>query len=197
MKTGQLAHITIASFKEAHISQVKSIFDRQFGEGYLTTAYLLSRVNDPHSLSVVALSGDEVLGISITIMGTAEALSETLLKGKSRFIDTLKSHKHIGLRKHTAVQPGYEGKGVGSKMAAVSIKQLEASCQAIVSIIWQEGSGAMMKKLLSRNQFTPLFTIVDYWKQDSIELQYICPKCQGIPCGCSVVVYVKTTGGKG
>ena len=54
------------------VIQTKSILDAQFGFDYITLSDLKTKVQDPDSICIIALDKQEVLGISIAVMGKAK-----------------------------------------------------------------------------------------------------------------------------
>lgn len=175
----------------SYVEQVKNIFDLQFGTGYFNFEQLKTVIYDKDSLCMIALKEGEVIGVSITLLGSAEKIADNILKKKNWFIKKFDKKKCIALRTDTAVKPGYEGKGVGSRLLKEGVQLLEKSCDAVISIIWKEGNSLVMNRLMEKNQFELVLTISKYWDEDSIEKAYICPKCQTVLCKCSALFYVK------
>lgn len=174
-----------------YILQVKSILDIQFGFDYITLDSLTDKIKDENSLCLIALKDKEVLGVSIAAMGSAEIVSQSLLKEKDWFDENFKQYHLIGLRKQMAVKKTYQGKGIGTQLIQESTKQLSKSCQVLITIVWEKDQDQKMKKIMAKNQFKSILTISNYWKKDSIEKKYTCPACKIIPCTCSANIYVR------
>lgn len=166
-----------------------NILNAQFGDNYITIEQLQSYQNNPNAVCLICVNEGEVLGVSIALIDSLENPSKQLLVGQDWFQSEFKESSRIALRKHMAVKPGFEGQGIGSHLVKESVRRLKALSDVIVTIVWKEGDGEVMNRLMMKNDFQSIRTIPDYWKQDSITHQYVCPECKVIPCTCSAVIY--------
>ena len=190
MKMSTKSKVQISKFREEHLFQAKDILDSQFGYDYLTICDI-KKYLDINSLGLVAIDGDTVLGLTLIKLGTLREIKNHFLKGKnwfkSRFIDL----EPIALRKHLAVLPGMEGKGIGKELVVNGMKILEKHARSIISIVWEESAGKSVGKILRSCGSMPIHTLENYWSMESIEKQYLCPNCKKPPCRCSATIYAK------
>lgn len=181
----------IQVLSSVHLLAAKAICDAQFGQDYLGMEDLAVYLESPH-IGLVALRDKELLGLTLIKIGDANTIAQELLAGQDWFLSKFKETHKIALRKHLAVLPGKEGSGIGRALMAEGMQLLEAEgTEAIISVVWKEGSSLALHKLLGNFQSNPVQTIDSYWKEDSLKKGYICPGCQQLPCNCSVVVYAK------
>lgn len=179
----------IRVFEPLDIEQVIDVFNSQFGDNYISKKLLLSYLENDQTVCIICKDQEEILGVSIAVINSPENTSKQLLKDQQWFLSEFKDSQKIALRKHMAVKPGYEGKGIGSLLLEESVNLLKAISDKIITIVWKEGDGEIMNRLMTKNNFEPIKIIQDYWKEDSIQHQYICPECKVIPCGCSAIIY--------
>lgn len=171
-----------------HIPAVKALLDKQFGTDYLSIEELHIFANTPH-FGLVALEGSKVIGVSLVKIGKVSTLVEEVLLEQSWFCSHFGKNKLIALRKHLAVDNHYQGKGIGKLLVIDGIKQLRSMVDYIISIVWKESAEHSLGKLLQKVGATPIRTIPDYWKEDSLTKQYDCPICGQPPCACSTIIY--------
>ncbi len=182
-------HLT--TFDASQLLAAKQLLDLQFGVDYLTEQDLLLFTQGKHIGWVACSTEGELIGISLVKLGTAASLAAELLIEKDWFVSTFRDKEPIALRKHLAIAPQWQGKGIGKKLVQHGIEQLrQLNSSAIVSIVWKESAGKSLGKLLKNLGATPVRTIAGYWKSDSLEKQYDCPVCGLPPCSCSATIYV-------
>ena len=179
----------IRVFEPLDVEQAIDVFNSQFGDNYISKKLLLSYLENDQAVCIICKDKEEILGVSIAVIDSLEKTSKQLLKDQYWFLSELKDSQKIVLRKHMAVKPGYKGKGIGSLLVQESVNRLKTISDKIITIVWKEGDGEIMNKLMTKNNFEAIKIIQDYWKEDSIQQQYICPECKGIPCGCSAIIY--------
>ena len=179
---------TIKSLQHKHLATAKSLLDKQFGTDYLSIEELHIFANPPH-LGLVALEGSKVIGVSLVKIGSVTILAEELLLEQNWFCSHFGKNKIIALRKHLAVDSHYQGKGIGKLLVIDGIKQLRPMVDYVISIVWKESAEHSLGKLLQKVGATPIRTIPDYWKEDSLTKQYDCPICGHPPCACSTIIY--------
>ena len=174
-----------------HLAAIQEISDAQFGFNYLDNNYLESFISDKN-LALVALSAEEIVGMTLIKIGTRDEIALDFLVGAEFIKEKFKSNTTLALRKHLAVKKGFESRGIGSFMVEKGMQELyKKSVDAILSIVWKEGSSAVLHKILTDQGSIPLTSFPNYWANDSIEKQYICPSCKAIPCNCSAILYAK------
>jgi ribosomal protein S18 acetylase RimI-like enzyme len=174
-----------------HIAGVKEISDVQFGYNYLNKSYLESFLENGN-FGLVSLLEDEIVGMTLIKIGTRVEISKEFLLGEEFLREKFKSNSILALRKHLAVKKGFESRGIGSFMVEKGMQELEGRLvDAILSIVWKEGSSAALHKILSDHGSKPIISFPNYWAKDSIEKQYNCPACNAIPCNCTAILYAK------
>ncbi|MDC0231097.1 hypothetical protein OAK19_03960, partial [Aureispira] len=97
----------------------------------------------------------------------------------------------IALRKHLAVKPGMEARGIGRELVVKGMEILEKYARSIISVVWEESAGKSVGKILRSCGSIPIHTLENYWCKDSLEKQYLCPNCKEPPCCCSATIYAK------
>jgi predicted N-acetyltransferase YhbS len=174
-----------------HFAAIQEISDAQFGFNYLDNNYFESFLSDKN-LALVALSEREIVGMTLIKIGTRDEIAADFLVGAEFIKEKFNSKTTLALRKHLAVKKGFESKGIGSFMVEKGMQELNKKfVDAILSIVWKEGSSAALHKILTDQGSMPLTSFPNYWANDSIEKQYICPACKVIPCNCSAILYAK------
>lgn len=183
------AEIEVLELNSDHLDEVVKIFNYHFGEGYLSKDQVCEYLNNSNAVSIVGYLENKILGVSIAVVDSLANTSKQLLKDQNWFLSKFNGSQKIALRKHMAVKPGYEGQGIGSLLVQESVKRLKNKSDNIITVVWKEGDGEIMDRLMTKNGFEVAKTIKDYWKKDSIEHEYICPECKKIPCSCSAIIY--------
>jgi predicted N-acetyltransferase YhbS len=181
----------IQLLNSGHITAIKEISDAHFGNNYLNNNYLEYFLTESN-LGLVSVIEDEVVGMTLIKIGKRDEILRDFLVGEEFIKEKFSSDAVLALRKHLAVKKGFESKGIGSFMVEKGMKELEKrSVDAILSIVWQEGSSAVLDKILTDYGSKPIMSFPNYWATDSIEKKYSCPACNSIPCSCSAILYAK------
>jgi ribosomal protein S18 acetylase RimI-like enzyme len=174
-----------------HLAEVKEISDAQFGYNYLKYSYLESFLSNKN-LGLVCVIDHKVVGMSLVKIASRDEIAAELLVGEGFVKEKFHSNTTLALRKHLAVKKGFESKRIGSLMVEKGMQELEQRLvDAILSIVWKEGSSAALDKILTDFGSNPIVTFENYWAEDSVLNNYTCPACCSIPCKCSAILYVK------
>ena len=187
--------VQISKFRKEHLVQVKDILDSQFGCDYLTICDIEKYLGG-NSIGMVAVDGDTVLGLTLIKLGTTREITKHFLSGKDWFKTRFADLEPIALRKHLAVKPGLEDRGIGRELVVKGMKILEKHARSIVSVVWEESAGKSVGKILRSCGSVPIHTLENYWSKDSLKKQYLCPNCKEPPCSCSATIYAKIIGKK-
>lgn len=66
------------------------------------------------------------------------------------------------------------------------------SCDLLLAVSWVSNKPDSSEGMFEKLGFEKLFTVPDYWTQDSIKEGYLCPNC-GNPCRCTANFYLRKT----
>jgi ribosomal protein S18 acetylase RimI-like enzyme len=171
---------------------LKEISDEQFGYNYLNKSYLESFLNK-ENLGMLARNADEIVGFTLIKIDHRDKIAAEFLVGEEFIKEKFTALSKIALRKHLAVKKGFEHQGIGTLLVENGMAELQKfKIDAILSIVWKEGSSKSLHNILTKHGSMPMTTFENYWAADSLLKNYICPACQIIPCTCSAILYSKS-----
>ena len=179
------------SLQKKHFEQVLDISNKTLGQDYLTTdiltAYLLSNNYYPFVIEL----NDKVVGFTSLVILSPSELKQAILTENEWFYELTKAYEKIVLRKQTIVAPKFINKGYGNMLVQLSTKEVEKVSDFQLSTVWKKEGDKAMSNLLTKNGFSLIKTIKNYWEKDSIEHNYNCLICGNPPCKCATEVYIK------
>ena len=99
----------------------------------------------------------------------------------------------VGIIKTLAVDPKYQGRGVGTKLFDSAHEEcIDSNTTAIIVPAWKQNNVINIKNILRNKGYEFLTELSDYWKNDCDKNLFKCPsrKPNG-QCVCSLVIYWK------
>jgi GNAT superfamily N-acetyltransferase len=98
----------------------------------------------------------------------------------------------VGVIQSIAVDPEFQGRGMGTKLLAQSEKMISAeACSVALVPAWKYDGTVGIHGILNKAGYQEWVEIKEYWKEDCDRGAFLCPKRTG-GCVCSVVFYRKT-----
>jgi ribosomal protein S18 acetylase RimI-like enzyme len=174
------------------LAAIIEISDKHFGYNYLNINYLESFLNK-ENLGLLARLENEIVGFTLIRIDKRDKIAAEFLVGEEFIKKQFKAASKVALRKHLAVKSGFEKQGIGALLVEKGMYELQKiEIEAILSIVWKEGSAESLEKLLTKYGSKPIAVFDNYWANDSFIKKYICPACQIIPCNCSAILYSKS-----
>ncbi|MEU6562627.1 GNAT family N-acetyltransferase [Nocardia nova] len=158
------------------------------GSGYMTDAELRCVAVDPDSAIFVARGPARVLGMSI--VGVAHATVRTEINRSLlalRVAENITAEEKVGWFRSVVVNPAVRGQGIGDRCVKAGLEFLdEQLCRTAYAVSWVSGTDQQSEGLLTRNRFTALGVIPNYWS-DMVDYRGSCAVC-GAPCRCSAII---------
>ncbi|MEU6564861.1 GNAT family N-acetyltransferase [Nocardia nova] len=142
----------------------------------------------PESAIIVARGPAGLLGMCI--VGVADATIRTEMNrslSALRVAEDSGAEETVGWFRTVVVDPAVRGQGIGDRCVKAGLEFLdEQLCRTTYAVSWVSGIGHQSEGLLTRNGFTALGVIPNYWS-DVVDYQGSCAVC-GTPCRCSAIL---------
>lgn len=180
-------HVRRGAAKDA--PAIFHIAAKALGEGYLNHDTLMKALERDHVF--VAEYEGTIIGYAISeIIRRGEF--EVHLKGQTYRIPAYMDHadktETLGLLRTVAVDSDYQKKGAGTRLVEAALEALKkAGATHIVSFAWRTDT-AHIGPLLEAKGFQEKAVFDDFWHQESLDHDYLCPHC-GHPCHCTAILY--------
>lgn len=179
-------HSSTSQQKDVHA--ILTIANIQLGDGYIQACDL----QRDRSVSLIARISEDVVGFCLGTIITKSELHAKLPQLKWQNMNVFDSEALFGLVNSIAVDAPSKKLGVGHELMERCIAELTELDASIVFMIgWQSSEGVNIRSLANRNGFSELFEMPNYWRDDSLAHQYLCPTCGSPPCNCAAVLFVK------
>jgi len=181
----------IFDLREEDIEQVLRISDKFVGESFQTNETMRNYILDTQKVLKVYRINDEIIGFVKGEVLEKSEFRNSLLKTNDSIDEQLQGEGNVGIAETICVKEEYRGTGVAKELAVElihSLKEIE-NTDLICSTVWKSVDGANAKNLVEKIGFENIAEIPAYWYDDSIEKNYICPKCGKPPCKCSMIFY--------
>jgi GNAT superfamily N-acetyltransferase len=191
---------TLDASSMPYLDKIMAIFAASLGEQFIAREELAASLQAPRAAG--PLNGQFVqgafVGKELVAVRTASVLSPTAV---SEFeVDARKAGATVSLRNYkvgklaqNAVRPDHRRMGIGSQMVSAGVELLrQQGCTACVAVSWDSKSLESSATVLEAFGFRRIATALEYWKMDSVEKGFHCPKCGVPPCLCAAGFYMKT-----
>ena len=181
----------ISHLKEEDIEKVVLISDKLVGENFHTYESFKKYLSDPHKIVSVYKVDNEIVGFAKGKVIDKTILKEKLFKTDTNIEEELTGSGNLGFVETICVSEEFRGKRIGKELADELIESFKKTehINAIYTTVWKTGETENAKKLVKNLGFKYITEITEYWYKDSIDKNYICPKCGNPPCKCSMVFY--------
>ena len=177
---------------EGNLNKALAILGSGLGTRYVDRTILLKySENEPVSFILGAYVFGELAGVLLSNMMQEEEVEkfDSILKSEGNHF-CLSLHR-VGLLKAMAVKKEYRHKGIGSVLSKEAMSRLKAlGCTVIFTVSWESQSSDSSQGLLESIGFNPLVEIKEYWRTESLENGFNCPRCGLPPCKCSATFYI-------
>lgn len=166
------------------------VADRQLGDGYVDPHSLDPLIERQAGFAVVARIDGHVIGFALCPIVSPDAVADLAQVPLPKYM----SHAdEVGVIKTVAVLPEHAGKGVGSGLVRICIREMvKQGVRALFSVAWKQPDGTVnISGVLKTSGFMEFGEVRDYWKDDSLADGFFCPACEEPPCRCSAVMFAK------
>ena len=188
-------NLALVRLERVHVSRVIRIADAQLGSGFISPDDLAAIEQQPDEcLGIVAVDEDtaRIVGFGLTyIVGPSD--SRRLISWPEQKIpESVGYVDRVGILKTVAVREDYQGRGVGYAIVEESLRKLrEFGVETVCAIAWKAGEKTNIGGILKNLEFFKYREVPNYWKMESEERGYECPRCGPPPCLCTGVIYLK------
>lgn len=188
--------VRLLSTLDAHLlTRATAILGEGLGELYVSREELALAVESSDLTAAFgAFSEDgELIGVS-TVNPLTDAAAErirTAVEATGRRVPPISFHS-VGVIQSSAVPLRARGRGVGTKMLEARLAYLRHHGRTLaIALAWDSGTEHASRGLLEAQGFHLHAVLPEYWREDSIERDYLCPLCEG-QCSCTALLYSKT-----
>ncbi|HJS85600.1 MAG TPA: GNAT family N-acetyltransferase [Acetobacteraceae bacterium] len=165
-----------------------------FGADFLQTTEKVDE--DTRILAAQEPSTGGIIGF-VTARKLGKKMVSSILKTKEPFtgphdITVCDDVGAVGVIQSIAVDPEFQGRGIGTKLLAQSEKIISAeACSVAIVPAWKYDDTVNIHGILSKAGYKEWIEIKQYWKEDCDKSAFVCPQ-RTVGCMCSVVFYRKT-----
>jgi ribosomal protein S18 acetylase RimI-like enzyme len=177
----------ISSFCEKHLKDIYNLSNYAFGNNYHSESHYRSYIDSPGNIGIVAIDKKKVIGFLTLNIIDSKNRNDFFLTDFSWFLKE-ENNKNIAVIHQIVVHPNSQKQGIGNLLiqeANNKISNINCLC-----IAWKNKGKVDLNSVLTKNHFSAIKTIKNYWFKDSIQNNYSCPTC-GHPCKCDAIVYIK------
>lgn len=176
---------------EEDIEEVLLMSDKLVGENFQTYNSIKTFLSDSKKILKVYKVRGKIIGFAKGEILEKAQFKKSLLKTNATIEDKLDGLGSVGFAETICVKEEYRGKHIAHKLADELIHSFREinNIDAICTTVWKTKEGANAKNLVERIGFKYVTEIEEYWYNDSLALNYKCPKCGKPPCKCSMVFY--------
>lgn len=171
------------------INNIKKLVDVAFGLNYLSLQTITNHINSKDCYSFCLSDNNVFVGFIFLKLHSATSINDCLLNEYEWFLTYFKGYKNIAIVEQIAIVNEYRGKKLSHQLLIKSLDFIEEKCDIVISVCWLKKELTPMARLLKRNNFYPIKTLSNYWKEDSLEKEYNCTICGSPPCKCSAEIY--------
>ena len=183
----------IGASDERTIEQAGAILGSALGQRYVTREDVAAYVKGaPDKHAFVTFNGTDVVGVELSEVLGVEQVAKYDQELRTNGVRQRLAYHRLGFIKSVAVDQSARGQGVGSRLIAQALRRLQQErCTAVLTISWESGTGDASLGMFEALGFATLARIPEYWKTESTEEDYDCPRC-GHPCTCAAIFMLKT-----
>lgn len=187
--TKQQTKSVISNLHSVDLSHVKRISDHCFGNNYLTVN-TLNKILKHEGVFLKIELHSRVVGFCLAVM--VESLTDEKWFSTTEF--KAMSDFPYGIIKTIAIDPKYQGNGLGSQLLESAVLKLEAKYQMenMFYPAWMISNQIRLKSKLLHLGFKFSKELKQYWFTESINQNYTCAHCGKPPCTCSLGLFNKT-----
>ena len=171
------------------INNIKKLVDEAFGLNYLSLQAITNHITSKNCYSFCLFDNNIFVGFIFLKLHSTTSINNCLLKEREWFLSYFKDYKIIAIVERIAIVNEYRGKKLSNQLLNKALGFIQDKCAVVISVCWLKQELTPMAQLLKRNNFSPIKTVSNYWKEDSLEKEYNCAICGTPPCKCSAEIY--------
>jgi len=181
---------SLSFLEEKHLPTLLSICEQQLGLGFLERTLLETYLSTDNKFCHVVLQENQVVGFSLMEVSPRAQIAQNMRQAEEWFLNFFSAYDKIGYRSLTAVDQGFEGKGVASFLVEKGLEFLSTKVSVVVCDAWKS-KHTHIGSILERNGCEPLKEVPHFWTTESIQQNYQCSFCGAPPCECTAVIYAR------
>ena len=176
-------NINIVKMDKSMLCEVSQIASKTLGSSFVNEDILDNDIN------LCAKIDEEIVAYATTKFIDLDYLKK-IIRDKKLQLD--EEFLKIGYIDSIAVNEDYSGYGIGTLLLKDTISKLrEHKIGFAIMAGWINKDQVNIKKLAIKEGFKEEFIIEEFWKEDSIKLNFDCTACGKPPCLCSAIIYTK------
>ncbi len=157
-------NFNIVPFHSGQLKDVKTLIDQEFGKGYSDSKEFMD-------LNFFGLS----FIVDSRIVGFASYLIESDQVCKLDLI---------------VLEPEFRGKGLGNKLFEYRLKEIaERTTSSKIYLNHWVKSDSPIPLIAIKFGFKKKSSISNFWREESLKLNYECKECRNKPCVCTCDIY--------
>jgi GNAT superfamily N-acetyltransferase len=192
-----VARLALESIERRHVPRVLKVADEQLGHGFIDGDDVFAEPDSSGQSNKIAIAAiDEsvprVIGFGLAHVVKPEAVVDYVSWPPDETPTSVSYADAVGIIKTVAVASEYRGRGVGHTIVQRLVDEcMHNGAEVLCSIAWKAGESINIGGVLTTHGFSVDCEIPDYWKDDSLEKGYHCPRCGAPPCGCTGVIFIR------
>lgn len=175
--------------EHSDLTDIKKLIDEAFGLNYVSSQTISNNLSNPSCYSFCLLDNKIFVGFIFLKLYPVNSINDYILKEQAWFLTHFKDYKEITIIEQLAIVSDYRGKKLSNQLLNEALSYIDKKCDVVISFCWLKQEFTPMVKLLERNNFMPIKTLTNYWKEDSLQKGYDCAICGKPPCKCSAEIY--------
>ncbi len=176
-------NILIVKMNKSMLCEVSQIASKTLGSSFVNKEILDNDVN------LCAKIYEEIVAYATTKFIDLDYLKK-IIRDKKLQLD--QEYEKIGYIDSIAVDENYSGYGIGTLLLKDTISKLrEHKIGFAIMAGWINKDQVNIKGLAIKEGFKEEFIIEEFWKEDSLKLNFDCTACGKPPCLCSAIIYTK------
>ena len=176
-------NILIVKMDKSMLCEVSQIASKTLGSSFVNEDILDNDIN------LCAKIDEEIVAYATTKFIDLDYLKK-IIRDKKLHLD--EEFLKIGYIDSIAVDENYSGYGIGTLLLKDTISKLrEHKIEFAIMAGWINKDQVNIKKLAIKEGFKEEFIIEEFWKEDSLKLNFDCTACGKPPCLCSAIIYTK------
>ena len=162
------------------------LLNRTQGEGLFKANYLKERLDDPDSMVIAALRGDELVGIASAHLITQ---FDYYLPFDSELPQEL-SGKRVASLNTSSVVEALQGCGIGRRLMEMRVDWVQSlRCDVAVGVSWVSGRSHTSEGTFRGAGFRSVARVENFYRLMSLEAPFDCPGCRKQPCACAAILF--------
>lgn len=179
--------IEIQHIAKSHFKEILDLANTSFGNDYIRKEQLEQYLKSTSHFGYVVIFETELVGFMLNQI--IKSFQYKVLQSKINVFEIAKQNE-IGVIKSLAIKENYQGKGIASQLIEKALHELEKTMTHNICIVWDHPENRITN-VLKKFGFSHIETIPQYWKDESLEINYQCKICGSPPCLCTAQIWMK------